>query len=276
MLHIYVLHKYMVYEISVFCTQDTSFPNPMRKIILFISGLLLFAFCTRNEISPVAVPCTPQIPSNHRLVREDNYSGPDTVFTQGAEYVYDSSGRLKYEITSTSWGGPMDTVMYAYSGNRVLAWAGNQGYDYTGYDLNGQGFAVSCFNYHLVFWERSYNPDGYVTQHRTVNPYANTATDCYYSCFNLNVQIIQSQETSGVRYDTIWYEYYPNKSNTIGNENRGLAFFGKQDNLLLKSVRSTNDSPYSYTYVFDSLDRVKWRIMKNAQGTETFTKYTYL
>jgi hypothetical protein len=247
----------------------------MRKILLFVSCILLFAFCKRNEISPVAVPCSPLIPSDHRIVRENNYAGKDTVFTQGAEYMYDTLGRLKREITSTSWGGPFDTTTFSYSVNRVLAWNGNQSYDYTGYDLNEQGFAVSFFNYHLVLWIQSYNSDGYVTQHRTVSPYANTTTDCYYSCFNLTVEIIQSKETSGVRYDTIWYEYYPGKSNTIGNENHGLAFLGKQDNLLLKSVRGTNRSPYSYTYVFDSLGRVQWKMWKNSQGTDFFTKYTY-
>jgi hypothetical protein len=250
--------------------------KPMRYLIFFVFGLLLFTFCTKKETTPGEITCSPLISSNHRIVHEDEYSGPDTVFRQGVEYGYDTTGRLKYAITVTSWGGPMDTVMYTYSGNRVLAWTGNQSYDYIGYDLNGQGLAVSCYNYHLVFWERIYNPDGYVTQHKTVSPYTNTLTDCYYSCFNLAMEIIQTPEKSGIRNDTNWYEYYPGRSNTIGNENRGSAFLGKQNNLLLKSVRSTINSPYSYTYVFDSLGRVKWRILKNSQGYESFTRYTYL
>jgi len=247
----------------------------MRYIIFFVFGLLLFAFCTKKETSPGEMPCTPLISSQHRIIHEDNYSGPDTVFTQGVEYGYDTLGRLKYEITSTSWGGPMDTVMYTYSGNRIIASTGNLYFEYYGYDLNEQGLAISSYNYHLVFWHRSYDPNGYMEQEESGYNYLNTITRCYYSCFNLDREIIQTPEKSGIRTDTNWYEYYQERSNTIGNENRGSAFLGKQNNLLLKSVRSTINSPYSYTYVFDSLGRVKWRILKNNQGQESFTRYTY-
>ena len=71
--------------------------------------------------------------------------------------------------------------------------------------------------------------------------------------------------------------YYLDKINTIGNDNRGMPFMGKDSKNLVKTVKYTgttvntvskrkrSTSDYSYTYEFDS----KNRVIKSTKASST-------
>ena len=81
---------------------------------------------------------------------------------------------------------------------------------------------------------------------------------------------------SGSGTDTTLYTYYYDKVNTIGNENHGIFFYGRQNNTLLKSQVTNGKVISTFRYVFDALNRVRWLITTDAGGTLLYRKVTYL
>ncbi len=62
----------------------------------------------------------------------------------------------------------------------------------------------------------------------------------------------------------------------IGDQNRGLSFYGRQNNTLVLTSKSTGEALVTHTYVFDSMNRVQWEIRTNNAGNKYYTRYTYL
>ncbi|HAH22970.1 MAG TPA: hypothetical protein DCL77_04275 [Prolixibacteraceae bacterium] len=79
---------------------------------------------------------------------------------------------------------------------------------------------------------------------------------------------------------TVRYDYqFLNLTNTIGNENRGMAFYGKQDKNLLSVYKYENQiindpGGTTYTYEIDTQNRVVKR-MEVGQSELFYDTYTY-
>jgi hypothetical protein len=75
--------------------------------------------------------------------------------------------------------------------------------------------------------------------------------------------------------------YYTDKQNTIGDENNGIAFLGKQNNNLYKTIIYNEGSYYPpdsahYWYKFDSRNRVIMRYLSSTLALYVdSTRYTY-
>jgi len=130
----------------------------------------------------------------------------------------------------------------------------------TDLNLNEKGLGVSSTNGMFLY---EYDSLGDLIQSTSVHPqYGPQYTNYEYECNNMI--------TRGI---SIFYEYY-NKYNTIGNENKGMAHWGKQNNCLVK-YEKTSEIRKSYTYKFDSLDRViEEKLIDKYYGTK-ITKYKY-
>jgi hypothetical protein len=74
-------------------------------------------------------------------------------------------------------------------------------------------------------------------------------------------------------------EYYAGQLNTIGNENIGIAYFGKQNNCLLKISYTHNQTAIDtlgvFSYEFDSLKRVTKEITKKSGNIIRIRTFKY-
>jgi YD repeat-containing protein len=234
----------------------------MRLLSILLLGCILLTSCKKKE-TPDYVTCFPNTPSFQRITEESFYQGPDTTFRQKWAYVYDASDRVIFELTTT--GGKMDTVArYTYYNDKIVM-------NSEEYILNDRGLAISLGN--IKTWK--YNADGYLTEETSKIGYTITSL-FYYSCFNPEQIITLAEVGPAIRTDTTFYKYYYDKVNTIGNENHGISFLGRQNNTLLESKSKSGQVLESYTYVFDSMNRVLWEIITDQNGNLSYRKFSYL
>jgi hypothetical protein len=235
----------------------------MNSKLFFLLGCLFVISCNKND-SPEYVQCFPRMTSPHLIATESLYRGPDTAFFQTTSFIYDPSGRLIYRLTS--YGGTSDTTeRYTYYNDSVVL-------NSVTYKLDDFGRAVSLGSFYT--WK--YNPDGYLSEQ--IVTYGGGAAQSFYNytCFNPDRLIITYQNSVGSYTDTIYYQYYADKVNTIGNQNHGILFLGLQDNTLRKSETIRGAVMNAATYIFDSENRVMWKTETDSQGNVAYMKYTYL
>lgn len=161
-------------------------------------------------------------------------------------YTYNADGKLASELTDVNSG-----VNYAYSGNKI-----------TTTDLNGDTLLVYTTN-----------TEGYVVI--GVDP-ANTYVYEYNDDWNMinnngNVATWGDGNRLTANNGVNVYTYYTDKTNTVGNENKGQKYFGVDSKNLVKSLAFSNFSTTNYTYEFDAQNRVTKRLSVNS--TETYTYY---
>ena len=235
----------------------------MRFQLLTLFTCFLLIGCSKKD-TPVYVQCYPLMPSSHLITEETYYEGPDTTFKLRTVFIYNPVGQLIFKLSSQ--GGIPDTIeKYTYFPDKIVM-------NSVEYTLNAQGLAASIFTFKT--WK--YNFDGYLTEE--TGTYSGVSyTNLYnYTCYNVEQVIARQQTSLGLLTDTTFYMHYYDKTNTIGNENHGIFFFGRQNNTLLKSEIIHGDTVFSNTYVFDSMNRVLWEIQKNNEGSVTYRKFSYL
>lgn len=235
----------------------------MRLQILTLFTCLLLCACS-NKDTPVYVQCYPLMPSPHRISEEILYAGPDTTYVKSTFFIYDGSGRLVFKLSSQ--GGIKDTIeRYTYFSDKIIMNA----LDYT---LNASGLAVSLSSFKT--W--MYNAEGYLTEETETYGGGTYASQVYYTCYNAEQIITRHQTSLGTFIDTTFYHHYSDMVNTIGNENHGILFLGRQDNTLIKSQIQNGQTLYVCTYVLDSMNRVLWETNTDQNGNLTYRKFQYL
>lgn len=235
----------------------------MRFQLLTLFTFFLLIACSKKN-TPVYVQCYPLMPSSHRIAEENYYEGLDTTFKQQTVFIYNPTGQMIFKLSSQ--GGPLDTTeRYTYFPDKVVMNA-------IEYTLNGQGLAVSLYN--IKTWK--YNVDGYLTEEAGTYSGCSYANLYNYSCYNVEQVITRQQTSLGPLTDTTYYQNYYDKANTIGNENHGILFLGRQNNTLLKSEINNGDTVFSNRYIFDSMNRVLWETHTNNEGSVTYRKFSYL
>ena len=140
------------------------------------------------------------------------------------------------------------------------------------YLLNEQGLASSLNN--LITWK--YSTGGYLTEESGSIGGGSYTYFFNYTCYNAELVFLKQQTSLGTITDTANYQHYYDKANTIGNENHGIHFLGRQDNTLLKAYITGGQTVDSYSYVFDSMNRVLWEIRTSHTGNIFYRKFTYL
>lgn len=152
------------------------------------------------------------------------------------------------------------SVGFAYNGDGLLSKKGVISYSYQGdtmvmlssgayYVLNDDGMAeYSNGSPDPIVNNREYDSDG-----RAVSEMEYTQNISYaYDGDNLSERHSTSMSFSSV----IQYTYYTDKENTIGNQNMGQPYLGKQNKNLVQTINGVA-SMFQYTYDFYSNGNVK-------------------
>lgn len=208
----------------------------------FVSLLLMVTVfaassCKKEDVSPTRI----------KTITYTDTQGSSSVTEN---YEYDDMDRLSKvfiedSLAATYQYQDLTVVQKTDGGNTV-------------YTLNSDGYVSSVNFYYSTLMDFYYGSPGYVSQ--TVN--GNVQRNFVWSGENL----VQNYGT-----DTVDYTYLTDKSNTIGNEYRGLAFLGKDAKNLVNTVTySTGPTTLTYAYEYDG-DKVSKRTLGTA--VEIYTYY---
>lgn len=249
-----------------------------------IAALAVAASCKKSSSDN---PGTTSV-SKIKTVTQHDTSG----ITGTQTYIYDNSGKLLKATTNdgsvvfdlTYSAGKVEMNFYAGPG---MVWMKQT------FLLNQSGLAASATYFINMAVKNQAMPGSVFPPFlKTMKPAGDTTHELYfydnagYKIKEINWSksfrdttvfevlygnTIMSIQTDGEHSDTTTFEYYADRTNTLGTANCGVYFFGTQDKNLLYKIKS----PYSnstYTYEYDSRGRV---IKEMATGFNSWYSYTY-
>ena len=269
-------------------------------LITAIIGSLVFTGCKDDD------PATPEVVIP-KLKTATYYDGTEVTPSYSEAYEYNASGQI---VKIVAEDNSYVTVEYS-TGKITLKFVdelGVQDPNIEEFILNDKGLYVSSAS----TWKKSlkssikknyksqlksqlsilgsssttltYNADNYLIEENS------TEIDGLNNSSDITTYTITSGNTTGREYVSTYndvsttsndtFEFFTDKTNTIGYENMGVTFFGKQDNNLQKKRTQTGES-YSYisnySYEYDSYGRVTKQIEKDEANTIIYgqTTYTY-
>ena len=198
-------------------------------------------------------------------------------------YTYDGSGRLT-EIsnsngskTTITYTGDTVTEVYTEAGNVV--WAKGI--------LLSNGVAVSSVTTNgsaavTGFTEYTFDSNGFLVLEKNYNANQQYTDRKEYSISDGDIKVWTNRDTSTNENNFEYYydHYYVEQTNTIGNSNRGLTYYGKSSGRLTKITKRYNyfigNIRYSHSYTFDEYNRVSLEKVYDHNGTLNYTNtYTY-
>ena len=233
----------------------------MRKIILTTAILaMVFVGCKKDDVSPTNSTST-SVSSTPKILKEYEYNIlNDSIILDSSiiTYSYDDKGRLatkkedNYTESYTYLSANLIKVSILYFKNDVSI--DSEEYSIM---LDSKGLAVKHYIFEKDTLFLYFSPEGFFK--------------------NKSGNLIEVLDGNVLKEGTTTYEYYLDKINTIGNDNRGMPFMGKDSKNLVKTVKYTgttvntvskrkrSTSDYSYTYEFDS----KNRVIKSTKASST-------
>ena len=235
----------------------------MVKFILIVASLLL--------------PVTQIQWIGNKLVRIKQTADRQTGDFYGL--TYDSLGRI---LTSHNFGDAY--WEYRYTGNLVIKELINHGKVDSPIDtfkLDDRGLAVQE-NYNDNGWpnvnEFSYDKDGFLIQTRFLLDGNCIGTAKWIISDGNQIKSSYIDDNNTIR-STVYYSYYMDKLNTLGNENDGIAYRGRDSkNLIKERVEIYNGGDTSvllYQYQFDDKERVVQKVVHQKNG-ELKDSLTYI
>jgi hypothetical protein len=255
-------------------------------LMVFILGLAGMTSCTKKD-SDTPSPATPGVP---KIKTATEYYG---TYEYSTAYRYDAAGRLTGGTYSDSGYfhvvyGTGTVEINEYSSAGIMQYK-------TVYTLNSSGLAVSAtgtdyykggVNRFRSLWCRNIlktissktdsSVSSTVTYEYDIEGYLIRET--YYETYDTTVftYVVENGNTvsmSYIIYDipmTFYYQYLTDKTNTIGEQNMGITFLGKQDKNLIQSIQYIYDT-IAVSYEFDSKSRVSKRSIVGENDYYTFT-----
>jgi hypothetical protein len=234
----------------------------MKKIILSLVILtLVFVGCKKEDTNKTnttsnSVSSTPKILKEYEYnILNDSIILDSSIIT----YSYDDKGRLA-TIKEDNY-----TESYTYVSANLI----NVSRLY--YENDG---TLKSGKYSIILDSKGLATKHYVDEKDTLFLYY--TSDGFLKGNKID-HIIEVFGGNVIKETNASYEYYIDKNNTIGNENRGIYFLGKDSKNLVKSAKYTgttvttvskrkrSTSDYSYTYEFDS----KNRVIKSTKASST-------
>jgi hypothetical protein len=216
-----------------------------NKLFLFITALvMLFSFVMINGCKKDDNNTTPDNTDSTKTpkIKTLTYvlsNGNDVTET----YVYDEQGRI---ITKTFSGSSSNVISYSYNTNSIIMYNDRDKTTHT-FELNSNGYATSekitdAQNNVLSSDNYTYDSDGHLT------------TDGEFTYTWSGGNLVSKTNSNGSRK----YTYFSDKTNTIGNQNRGISFLGVDSKNLISSNIYNDDitNTQNYSYEYDSLNRV--------------------
>jgi len=163
-----------------------------------------------------------------------SYYDPWSLATRTETYAYDAQGRVTTVTTSFSDGSSGSVVSYSYGTNYMTET--RPGIGPKTYALNSDGYVSDYF-----LGTQTYDADGHVTSDGTHT----------YTWANGNL-ISSTNDPSG----SLTFTYHTDKTNTIGNDNKGMSFFGKESKNLINTSTNGSGTVLVYSHEYDSQGRV--------------------
>lgn len=246
------------------------------SVLLALLCLLALFSCKETEKTEVAV-----ISPLSKIKTITFYRNEAVQTIQSFEY--DSLGRCTKLSDYDPETATTTHSSYQYAPHMVLV---NRVYDelnqYYSRDtifLNEQGLEIRT-SHHSD--NREYDSSGYLIQRKEFGLTAMPVTYSFQVLDGNTVKTIQTinDPTEDRIFYTMYFTFIPNSVNTIGVENKGLYFHGKQDKNLVKEYhtdivyRDPADYTDSYLYEYDAKKRVTKRISKN-NAVRIYEAYTY-
>ena len=249
----------------------------MKNIIIILALFLAFISCSKNDEpqpQPRLQPQQQTVESVAKIKTISRGSGSST-------YTYDMQGRLLKQEDSE--GGK---VTYTYSNNTVIENNYNASSTLVStyaIDLNADGLVIKktlTFPTTTTYiFEYSYNTNKQLVQEikKRGNPITVTSTVEYTYTAN---QLSSKKEylSDGTLYLTSVFEYFTDKSNSMGFKNFGLLFYAEESDFPKKSeintFSPTNSITDLYEYLYDSKNRISKRITNGgSNGVNDITYY---
>lgn len=235
------------------------------KFLFFVLLSLLVAFSACNKEDETGRSAN-RIPLIKTIVTTGNYS--DSV-----HFEYDSTGRIiKASHSSEQY------TLYTYAPNIVTihTYRGSSLPDYTSsYRLNDKGIATSTQidGYLYTF---KYDSIGYLVSKMYNNDTINSMR------IKDGNTLMKKEYYLRDKSSFTWNYEFNTNNNTIGDENKGISWNGKQDkNLLTKETRvykvynSVQVKTTEYTYEYDTQNRVTKRTTFEYGDLYLTEYYTY-
>lgn len=260
---------------------------PCSLLFALFGILLSLVSCDKSTEAEFSYP-SPRI----KTITEYSEQGMAQIFS----FEYDSLGR----IVKRSYM-PATYEKYDYPSNSLIVMKTykNETLEYIdSLFLNDQGLVITkknkmadaslsgTFTFTTTY---EYNSEGYLVKssegNTTCEIQDGNTVKKIYSSYTQPFPLPHSEPDSSLTKSnilTFTYEFSPNTSNTTGNENMGMSFYGKQDkNLVINADILFSGEPwgplygnsYAYAYSYDSQKRVTKCTTLMTYNYETYTYY---
>jgi len=192
-----------------------------------------------------------------------NYSNGAIISSRN--FLYDSNGRIIKETDISTLQSSYTT--YHYSGSTKTAKTfNNNDTTISIMTLNSNGLVISS-NMGAMNFTFEYNIDNYL-----IKVFQNLQDRLDTITYNIVNGIIVT-ETMSLLAETI-KSNFTNYTNTIGNENFGESFLGKQSINLVSGIIFVGSDTTTYNYHFDKKNRVSRQTIVSDINNSTIYKYT--
>lgn len=235
----------------------------------FLISICLFSCKGGQE---VVAPCMPYSKPDYRIREIITLQNGQT---SKSEYFYDNLNRIQRRNDS---GDYYFSVIWKYT-NEIVYLLRQDSTVQSYFNIDSNGYAITPSMGHYL-WE--YDSVGYLLSQTESWPTLGTKHDSYtYTCWNNDkitsdgVDVYGNKIGGGITTN----EFYADKLNTVGNENIGISYFGKQNNCLIKTsyvtFQGNIDTLAYYTYEFDSTGRVATEIKTKSGNGAVTRKFKY-
>jgi hypothetical protein len=196
-----------------------------------------------------------QVNKNDAALKSKIRQTTDLTIGNAVTYTYNPDGRIALIK------GKKVTISYEYKGNVIMRKTTDSAGRLLIKDsmiLNNKELVITRFDnpghYVIdVYFTLDYDNAGYLTARRSVyqNKEAGALDEFKYSQGN---QISLTQSDGRIKPNIIYYSYYPDRLNTIGNDNMGMTFNGHsslnalKDAIHIQSIGDTLRTTYYYHY----------------------------
>jgi hypothetical protein len=257
---------------------------PLIFCLSLLSQMAILNSCKKDKKDAQAGAFVPTI-TNFPKIKTYTDSSDSYLVTLS----YNSAGKLIKEVLND---GEYADILYTSNQVTVNAYDSTGILEYTGvYTLNSSGLATTLigtdfdykkevhFSKFFPFLKKrntkssvdtinyNYDINGYMIKKIYINSGNNDTTIYNYVNGNEAFQISS--------FDTTSFEYFTDKINTIGFQNMGITFLGKQNINLIKT--ETDSYPgENYTYMFDAKSRVTKKLFWSNGHIVNSETYTYI
>lgn len=219
-------------------------PRPLLFALLFL--LAIFFSCDKSDDNPA-----------HKIPRIKTITHGTSPNSDKEFYEYDSMGRV---ISITITGHTPGHTQYVYLENKIVRMSDSFIQLDTLY-LNNKGLVMREMFGSTTY---EYDANGYCNHSIFYNSDGKIGMEYQSQVSDGNQTVLEIWETFNkqlVHSTTREYEFLPNSVNTIGEENKGITFYGKQDKNLLsveteRNTGSESSDQRHYSYQIDAKNRV--------------------